>query len=329
MNNENYSADRRMVLNGIIHAGDSANFIYLSESYPLFGQIPPDRYSDYGEKEVVYLTNIQSVLYKNEIPNADMHFRTSDNVLYFNENFNAGDQVKIEVSDQERKVSASAVIPEKPIIRAVDTIPFTGRASTIYYTNTSDYLRLLITLQDPPGQKNYYLIRITNELIYHCNQAYIDAGGKEFISLYSNTFSSDDPVLNKGSMNDFEIGGKTVLQSLADNYFSIFSDDLFQKEEYTLNLYTQDWRNVMNERMHYDEPAQKYVLSRKYRLRINLQAISKDLYLYYASLQRYIQLNETLIEPIRVYNNIQGGLGIFGAVNELEYVVLEKEIKNP
>jgi hypothetical protein len=317
-----YPVEPRIVLNTVIQAGCDSNLVFLNDSYPLF-----DRSASPRDNYWTYLKDAQSILSKNGVPNSEMYFRQEDNVLYFNEKFDAGDKAEIEVTDKGRKISASVIIPDKPVILSVDTVHFsestesTEYGSTTYgryyYLSPTDRIRLLIKIKAQAGKKNYYCIHAFNEMTTYYREL-------EPYTFYDQSFQSGDPILNK-TIYEFD---KSLDITLSEyNAAKIFSDELFQNGEYTLNLYTEDWSEIDDSGIFPAGANQEGILSRKYRLRINLQAISEDLYLYYSSLQKYQQLNETLIEPIRVHNNIQGGLGIFGAVNELEYVVLEKEIE--
>ncbi|MDR0866247.1 MAG: DUF4249 domain-containing protein [Candidatus Symbiothrix sp.] len=318
-----YPVEPRIVVNAVIYAGCDSNLVFLNDSYSLF-----DRNA--SSQNRTYLKDAQSILSKNGVPNSEMYFRSEDNVLYFNEKFDAGDKAEIEVTDKGRKVSASVIIPEKPVILAVDTVHFSESTeygsttygwyySNYYYLSPKDRIRLLIKIKAQAGKKNYYRIHAFNELTIYYREL-------EPYTFYYQSFQSDDPILNK---TIYEFDKSLDITSLEYNEANIFSDELFQNGEYILNLYTEDWSEIDKTYSPFYNIPQGDVLSRKYQLRINLQSISEDLYFYYSSLQRYQQLNETLIEPIRVHNNINGGLGIFGAVNELEYVVLEKEMKNP
>lgn len=343
-----YPIDQRIVLNAVIHAECDSNFVFLNDSYAFFDHNTSLQYewktNANGEgkwvvQNVSYLDNIQSILSKNGAPNSDMHFRRKDKALYFKENFDAGDKVEIEVTDKGRKVSASAIIPEKPIILQVDTSSLYVQEDNSYSEGTSliPYIRLLIKIKAQPDIKNYYRISVTNSVTPYYDYDYKEDDDEiHFITTgtYSTYFKSKDPILNNGQ-NTNEILEELGITKPEMNVFNIFTDDLFQNGEYTLDLYVPDFsRNIIGNSNNYSlyhpmTPKEKeHLISEIYSLHINLQAISEDLYAYYYSLQKYQQVSQSLIEPIRVYNNIEGGLGIFGAVNELKYGVMERELLN-
>ncbi len=79
--------------------------------------------------------------------------------------------------------------------------------------------------------------------------------------------------------------------------YAIFSDKLIngQSRVLTLDIETYNFMEEVN-------PLEIYV-----------NAISKDMYLYYVQLSKYYEAQGGfLAEPVMVYSNIQNGLGIFG-----------------
>ena len=96
------------------------------------------------------------------------------------------------------------------------------------------------------------------------------------------------------------LGACTLQPAFADNNYAFENDTL---KSYTIRLQTST---------HYVSEATK-------RLRVRLYAISADYYRYLKTLQDQSDrsfanhlIDAGLADPIRVYSNIDGGLGIFG-----------------
>ena len=107
------------------------------------------------------------------------------------------------------------------------------------------------------------------------------------------------------------------------NRYHVFTDALFDGNEYTLKLrvatsYNNDDDADTNEGDNYNiEPA--YM-----ELCVDLQHITKDYYLYLksrASAWGNGDFGGMFSEPIQIYNNIQGGIGILGSYTSIIYIL--------
>ena len=78
--------------------------------------------------------------------------------------------------------------------------------------------------------------------------------------------------------------------------FAIFSDELFQDKEYTLNVYIK-LDNFID--------ADQYV-------KVEIHSLSENLYKYLRSVE-LASNGDNFSEPVKLYSNIKWGYGILGA----------------
>lgn len=173
-------------------------------------------------------------------------------------------------------VSATDYAPSKPEITDVKLDYFN---STI---NIPAEYKLSFTLKDKAGEDNYYMFMIAN------SNSFFDS--TEFEYFYLPTFISTDPIMEyevKYSFSDF-------LEGQEANYVErvFFSDELFDGSDRTFTFYPT---NVVDEKIYF------YLLS-----------VSKTYYLYEISSYKQIDAKSNIMaEPVKVYNNVDGGMGIF------------------
>ncbi len=321
----------RLVMNSIILMQNDTNRVYFSDSKSIFSTEnsrkalkSESQYwtSWYADPKVYYLPNVQTALYKNDILQPDIYTNSKDSITYYiDKQIKAGDKFKIEANQDGRKISASTTIPIQPQILGVDTIAFYQNNGNIY----GQQLRLLIRIKDQPEIKNYYRIFVATDIEVQIDPEYAEYHNlPEKTTLSYKTMNTDDPAITNGTpKNNYNTDFAEM--EFMQNYYNIFTDDLFTNSEYTLNVYIPYPSNSgFYSGYSYIEP--KYIKSQKIKVTIRLQALSPELYQYYNSLQKFLYHTDDVIEPFRVFNNIEGGIGILGSINQLKYIVYENEV---
>ncbi|MCC8146794.1 MAG: DUF4249 domain-containing protein [Bacteroidales bacterium] len=323
---DDYPIKQRLVLNAVIKAECDSNFLFFNNSYSFFDKntarkyVLDPTYFFWLPEKTVYLTDVDVSVKAGGLSNPAIYYTEKDSLMYFKHKFMPGDEINIHASNKERSITSKTIVPQKPVILQVDTLHFkenSGGGSMEFYPR----LRLLIRIQDEKDKDNYYRIYVDNQYIYEYDPEYVEPGYSNIRIVSNPSFLTDDPLLNSGYTNSFEIIDGLNLNPQEFNSYSVFTDELFKDGEYTLNLHTEDYTDKI-----LYEGENPMIVSAKHRLKIGLTAINEDFYYYLVSLQKQSQLNENRIEPIQVYNNIEGGLGIFGAINELEYIVFERNL---
>ncbi len=330
-------APSRLVLNSIITLENDTNRIFFSESKAIFDATNSRNSLEYKSKcwtswyldaKVYYLPDIDAVVYKNGQLQTGFYTNSQDSISYYIDNqIQAGDQFRIEASENGRTIGSSVTIPEKPVILKVDTLSYTTKDDTFYagLDNYGKELRMLVRIKDQPGIKNYYRVFVDTEKEIHYDPEYARYYDIPETSIINISFTdSDDPAITQGNPKN-NYNSDFVLMEFQQNYYNIFTDDLFEGGEYTLNIYSPC--PLMIPSSYYQDLYDgKYITSMKTKVTVRLQALSPGLYQYFSSLQKSLYYNDLVIEPFRIFCNIEGGLGIFGAINQLKYVVYEETI---
>jgi len=231
-----------------------------------------------------------------------------------------GDNIKITASCEGFEMiecSTEIVIPT-PII-SVDTVNYKEEKQyNGYYSEDGIFLidslsyylsintDIFIKFQDPKDIPNYY------DLMIYLN---INFANKEKI-VYPLRFFSDDLVFQTG--NDFNF--------LDDNNHlnsTLFSDELFDGKEYKLKIKSDYWSGIyIKENLsdpHYGAPAFTSM-----EISFELQSLSYSYYMYRKTLEAHYNLNdfiEFFSEPVQIYSNIKGGIGILGSYSKSVYKI--------
>ncbi len=124
-----------------------------------------------------------------------------------------------------------------------------------------------------------------------------------------------------GNYNYFVINNNIFHQSLEiglfdtfydGNYYFIFDDALFDGEKITFDISM----NLYYFGIHELNPLVDN------KLIIRMYHLSKDYYLYKKTLDAYnSSFGSMFTEPVQIYSNIKGGIGIFAGKNISEYVI--------
>lgn len=159
-----------------------------------------------------------------------------------------------------------------------------------------------ISFTDPAGEKNYYRL-----VMQESNKV-----GNYVMGNYLNEF--DDIVF--GTKNNNLDGIFT--ESEYDRY-NVFSDDLIDGKAHTITINYHQTFGVYFDHPEYKDTSMFYERS----IILDLQAISKSYYLYLVSLKALDIADPFMSEPVQVFTNMNGGLGIMGArTNSLRKFVL-------
>lgn len=169
-------------------------------------------------------------------------------------------------------------------------------------------LKNKLSISDPKTESNYYRLYTVQkqgvEQSKYYNSWYYGYGYPRdtivtdtiiTLSKYNAYFESQDPVLTTSSNND-------ILGFSEDNN-ALFTDELMGSGNYTLSYDLYMEQNI-------DLTLGEFV-----EVTATVQNISKELYYYAKSeIQQVNAHDNPFAEPVPVYSNIKGGIGIFGSV---------------
>lgn len=222
-------------------------------------------------------------------------------------------------SSHDVEARAETVVPAKPRIEVLNSEllgenPYRYQGSLFF--DTDSIMRLTCRISDTGGER-YYRLRVRSErciITKGESQYYEDGEWKQKASHYyimqDVYFSSDNLFVDSRLTSNF--GGWPAFFS------NTFDNSMMQGRDYTVTvdsplvpwgkstggLMTSEWKDGLPEQ---DTPP---------RVMVELQAISKELYLFVKSLQLYqISSSDAYAEPVQIYSNVQNGWGIFGALS--------------
>lgn len=207
-------------------------------------------------------------------------------------------RVEVEASGYE-SVSANCFLPNTVEIISIDT------SHAFYQPDPSwpdapswSVINCKLKFKDPPDIENYYRL-------------YASYTTGRYSSDKSQPYSPERPVYVEKHVLWGVGGGDPIINTKQEesffedeiyNEYSIFTDELISGKEYTLRLAVPNWPGSIDTAYH------EFV-----HYHIELQSISRDLYLYLRSSSAHrVKEGNFFSEPVLVYSNVENGLGILG-----------------
>lgn len=300
----------RLVVNGLIEP-DSVVDILIATSKPIPGVV-----TDFN-----WITDAEVVLYEDGVKKETLE--TYDIVYDDTNNLNnwysdtaekrpekgyrsklkvkAGKTYKLEVTHKDYDaVQCETYVPKVIPIESLDTSTYTS----IEHGYEQKIMHLKLTFKDPADEDNYYRL-----IAYYTHgepaiERYSENEADTIIYVSEDYLRINDPIINpeQEDAND-------ILFSNPPNIYQVFTDELIQGKEYTINS------DLSLFNVYYPELiGQIDSLGGFYRLKIILQSLSREAYLYLKTSYEHQYYNgELFVEPVQVFSNVEGGIGIFGA----------------
>jgi len=233
-----------------------------------------------------------------------------------------GDSIRVLASNAAyQNVSCATRIPYKVSLTLGDTISTEGE---IYYSISQFYdqyggvtidtissmstikLNITVNLSDPDTE-NYYKLDVKVRRTY-------DSGDVQEGNIY---FYSNDLVF--GSVDEGQLIGET-----SQSYYHEFNDEIFNGKEYPLSFYiefynTVYYNDVNNPKNPYDGGVQTNEVVKK-ELIVSVKSISKPYYLYMKSRNASNNEIDFFSEPVQIYSNVKGGIGILGGYTKSDLI---------
>lgn len=274
----------KMVVNAVINNQSYTNLIKLSESTFIYSDVKP---------KLIENPNIEVKINDQPVDVSFDHAKGTNCYYNFIGRLYTGDKVEVSGhTDKHGTVYGMDFVPQPPEIVSVDYEWFIGQ-------DNYSYLRTFVTVKDRPNEKNYYRILITGKSILEYDGApTFDEIDWQYLDIYV-----DQEIL----FNNIDgIAGNDK----NSHTYKIFSDDLFQGKEYTLNTYVRQ-----------DKPWE-YTWGMKTTsfIKVEIHSLSENLYMYLRSLET-ASIEDIFHEPVKVYSNIEGGYGILGIYNANEKTI--------
>ena len=273
----------KIVVNAVINAQSDTNLIKISESvFDFSGQKPsvvenPEIHLNINGKEC-------NQLWLDTIIGVHAYYK-------FTSKLNIGD-----------KIEFSAHTPKHGTVKGYDIVPANNvKIKKIdhswFVKDGRGYLRLYVTLKDNPQERNFYriVVRTKGDVVHPSIQE------PNNIWALKNIFIDDEMLFHNPT--------ETEEKGSAANFYRLFTDDLFQGKEYTLNIYIEE-ANAMDDT--WIDYARQYV-------KVEIHTLSEKLYQNLHSQELATgTTGDVFSEPVKIYTNMQGGYGILGIYNVTE-----------
>ena len=288
----------RLVLNAQLSAADGEQAIYLSES--ALTTIKPQRGAT-----VSVLVDGKPFAQAQEAAEPDEAYACAA-AYHFQGGFPSGSQVTVKAVLGGTEVSAQSVVETAPRLVQVDTLRVTEQD----FGDTYVSFQFKITLRDLPGN-NYYRVGVRcDDLIY-----LIDADENRLEIPYAYELPVDgkqEPVLGGGVM------GASIFD--LDPTFLVFTDQLFQDQDYTLHL-SLPVESLAPFYYIYDSQFKPVRSETLVRLIPWVESITEAEYHYLEALNNLENFGyeaQMVVEPTTLPSNVQGGLGFVSVLNRTE-----------
>lgn len=192
------------------------------------------------------------------------------------------------------RVEATDVVPVAVPILSWDT-------ATVMTENpfeTSNVREYRFTFTDPPGEDNYYMVEVIQAEEFFINNVFDPISG----GFIPDTTWFDEPFF-------FSVGMSTSDQVISSENESFFGESLTFDDQFFFSdgLFEGSTREFV---VRVPEPFQgaRYIL--------RLSTLSEAYYRYRVTARRFINTNgDPFAEPVLVFSNVEGGLGVFGGVS--------------
>lgn len=199
----------------------------------------------------------------------------------------AGKSYQVEVeAPGYTTVTSQGSVPNPTPITVQDTMRTTFLGEQVVSLN--------VTLNDPPGDENYYVFDV-QALLY----------------------DSADVLFDQYELYTYSLEVNLDMDGLGDENSSFqriyMKDDAIQGQQYSVNLMV----GVANLPEIIADPYSGF---ERADLLVRVRTVSKELYQYLRSYDRYrnYSFDPTFSQPVQVFSNIENGFGVFGGYSEAQ-----------
>lgn len=296
-----------------------------SEEYDFRGEIPESRLVIYAYAEADSLLYAEISKSRTYIDNTELDSTSSIRCqIYVNDLYagelqpvgnngylsdicpKAGDKITLKVSCTGLKDATGSTIICNPFPEIkLDTF------------RNKNILQLRIGVKDHGDPENYYRLVVENETFYH-GSFWRD----RHVEIDSSITYSYDVDLSGDELLSKEIVSTIWGKEININPYQVFTNKTFRGKQQTLQAsmiypysYERDAWTIE------DKDTIRFVEKEHHRLRVKVLRMDKPLFDYLYTLGLHEKQPDMYKEPIQVYSNVQGGLGIVGSCFTREVVV--------
>ncbi len=198
-------------------------------------------------------------------------------------------------------------ITTKTYIPSIVEIKDTSLVTASYLDGNTIYSDVSLTFEDPPGEDNFYEICISD-----MHKIYEDPSEAYNLTTADNVITSESYY---PSLMSFNVDKPKYL---------LFSDKSIKGKQYTINISYQPPVSLVNDTF----------LIHSHFATIRLRSVTEDYYKFKTSMlmQHYSKKEDMLYgigEPLNVFSNINGGMGLFAGFNNhvVAFYIPEQKVK--
>lgn len=325
---EDNETNPMIVVNGKLQPGDTvcvsikkSNSVLESSNY--FESLPDATVKLYVDgvfrEELTYLPRIDTFIENMNYDFTKIHEYQNGEYVSKNLVVQTGSTYRLEVSNDGYPSATCETTVPLPV--EIESLSVKYEAIEDDYGSFSYIIRNVMSFTDPGAKNNYYNLRVEGGGGY-------DKNSKKY-SYYFNSYTYD---------NDGFTPSDTILLNLGQGVYINSSDPLFDNNE-TGNIFDMEYgySTIFNDELingkHYSLVFDIYIWTELYieygefyTTTALLDNLSPELYLYMVSVEKqYMVEDNPFAEPVPVYSNVEGGLGIFGsmAISSFEATVGE------
>jgi hypothetical protein len=219
-----------------------------------------------------------------------------------------GDVVKlvVKVPEKDEITGETTIYPKANVLKLDSIVIWTGAKPIIETVNTVDNglpktetivvgkyrfrtIRYILTFEDAATMKNYYRLVVSQTSTFE---------GKKKVNY---DYTLDDIV--SGNTKDLLPGIPAINES--KNQFHVFTDELINGKTYPLSFTIRDTASIYLPE--YQRPLPKKTVE------IDLQSVCNNFYLFLKTRSDQQTANQLFSEPIQIFNNVNGGIGLVGS----------------
>uniref|UniRef100_UPI0032174DED DUF4249 domain-containing protein n=1 Tax=uncultured Draconibacterium sp. TaxID=1573823 RepID=UPI0032174DED len=223
----------------------------------------------------------------------------------------AGKTYRLEVAcDGMDNVSCETTVPMPVEIISVDTVTVVADENEYY----GKYLAYRLKFKDPEDMSNYYRFQMDytrgTVLTRYADEQYVNTDTVVLYESYYYGYQLDDPIF-ENSENE----ANDIVMGTPENQYAIFTDKKINGKEYTLSSQLFNYSNSYSE-----EQAPGNFMT----YRLTLYSINKDYFDYLNTVNYQSWYSDDYFsEPVPVYSNVEGGLGIWSSAGISQYNLTE------
>lgn len=267
---------------------------------------------DYYKETAIYDAELKAVVNSNDI----YTFTLAPDSIGFDCAYvpKEGDHIVLTARSGGNEIEAETTVPAKPQIEILETEevgtnPYREYEGLAF--NTDSLMRITCHINDKGGEQ-FYRLRVREERGV-LSGASVNNGPITWYTYYAmqDVFYSADALFVDNRLNS-NFGGWPA-------YFSNIFDNTLLTNDYTFIVDSPKYMLYQTGGFIDFYEDQKTKPGRFYyspKVMVELQAITKDLYRYYKSMELYrISSSDEFAEPVKIHSNVKNGWGIFGALS--------------